>query len=59
MTEENYICITTGNEIFRLVSPVFKPNMYSGVREELDSNVSPVDLFYEPMSKNIEVFPLL
>lgn len=47
VTEETYVCLTTGNEIFRLVSPVFKPNVYSGVREELSSNVSPVDLFYE------------
>ena len=56
---ETYICLTTGNEIFRLVSPVFKQNMYSGVREELTSNISPIDLFYESVEKNIELFPLL
>jgi len=59
VTEETYVCLTTGNEIFRLVSPVFKQNMYSGVREELSSNISPVDLFYEQTLKNFELFPLL
>jgi hypothetical protein len=33
--------------------------MYSGVREELTSNISPIDLFYESVEKNIELFPLL
>jgi hypothetical protein len=32
---ESYYCVTKGIERFRFVSPIFKQNMYSGVREEI------------------------
>lgn len=48
-----------GANLLRLASPVFKKNLYSGVREELQPNLSPVDLFHPSMEANIETFPLL
>lgn len=45
--QETYSCVTQGEEIYRLVSPVFKQNMYSGVRDELKPHQSPVDLFHQ------------
>ena len=42
-----------------MIAPIFKQNMYAGVREELPPGVSPVDLFHEPKSDNIKRFPLL
>jgi len=41
------------------VSPVFKQNMYSGVREEIPPNKSPVDLFHPNLKANFDRFPLL
>ena len=33
---ETYVCLVSGKpEIYKLVSPVFRHNMYSGVRPEL------------------------
>ena len=51
--------MTYGEEVFRLVSPVFKQNMYSGVKEELKQSQSPVNLFYEPLDELLGAFPLL
>ena len=45
--------------MYKLVSPVFKQNMYSGVRPELRPKISPVDLFHPNMTANVETFPLL
>ena len=30
-TKENYVCVVVGKEEFRLVSGIFKQNLYSGV----------------------------
>lgn len=59
LTAETYVCSLRGAEKFRLVSPVFKQNMYSGVRQELGPNQSPVDLFHKPFDENVLTFPLL
>mmetsp|Transcript_10933 Transcript_10933/g.18275 ORF Transcript_10933/g.18275 Transcript_10933/m.18275 type:complete len:127 (-) Transcript_10933:415-795(-) len=57
---ETYTCLTRGDsEVFRIVSPIFKQNMYSGVRVELRPHLSPVDLFHESIYDNFETFPLL
>ena len=56
---ETYSCVTQGTELYKLISPVFKQNVYSGVRPELKPFVSPVDLFYPNMTENLETFPLL
>lgn len=58
-SSEIYACVTQGMEVYRLVSPIFKQNMYSGVREELKPNVSPVDLFHKNVEENLITFPLL
>ena len=42
---ERYICVISGNEEFRLVSPVYKQNIYSGVLEELRPDETPLDFF--------------
>lgn len=43
--KERVICSIVGSERFRLVSAVFKQNMYSGVFEELDPLDTPINLF--------------
>jgi hypothetical protein len=42
---ERYACVVQGKEEFRLVSPVFKQNIYSGVIEELNPTETPLDFF--------------
>jgi hypothetical protein len=42
---ERYLCVIKGEEEFRLVSPVYKQNIYSGVLEELSPTESPLDFF--------------
>ena len=42
---ERYYCVVKGEEEFRIVSPVYKQNIYSGVLEELQPNESPIDFF--------------
>jgi hypothetical protein len=42
---ERYYCVIKGEEEFRIVSPVYKQNIYSGVLEELQPNESPIDFF--------------
>jgi hypothetical protein len=53
---ERYYCVVKGEEEFRIVSPVYKQNIYSGVLEELQPNESPIDFF----STNVDSskFPL-
>lgn len=55
MDKERYLCVVTGSEEFRLVSPVFKQNIYSGVLDELDPRQSPIDFF---QAVNTTRFPL-
>jgi hypothetical protein len=52
---ERYVCVVSGIEEFRLVSPVFKQNLYSGVLEELRPNETPLDFF---KNVNASQFPL-
>lgn len=42
---ERYFCVVSGREEFRLVSPVYKQNIYSGVLDELKPEETPVNLF--------------
>ena len=49
--KERLICIIEGSEIFRMVSAIFKPNMYSGIYEDLDPFKTPIDLFETDPSK--------
>lgn len=56
--KETYSCVVRGSEVFRLVSPVYRQNMYSQRRPELKPHESPVDLF-QPWHVNFNSFPLL
>ena len=43
--KEKLICMISGSEKFRMVSGIFKQNMYSGVYEDLDPLDTPINLF--------------
>lgn len=47
INNEQHICILNGREKFRLVSPIFRKNIYVGEFEALGPDESPVD-FFEP-----------
>lgn len=49
--KERLICMIQGKETVRIVSSIFKHNMYSGVFENLDPIESPVNLFEKINSK--------
>lgn len=51
---ERYICVVDGTEEFRMVSPLYKQNIYSGVYDDLVPIETPVD-FFKP---NTTEFPL-
>lgn len=53
---ERYYCVVKGKEEYRLVSPVYKQNIYSGVLEQLSPNESPLDFF--DMTLNATQYPL-
>ena len=42
---ERYYCVINGREEFRIVSPIFKQNIYSGVLEEYAPSETPLDFF--------------
>ena len=52
---EQQICLFKGHEVFRLVSPIFRQNIYVGAFEELPKDSTPVD-FFNPDDKQ---FPFL
>jgi len=41
---ENYVCVIAGQEEFRLISGVFKQNLYSGVYQDLKPSALPIDM---------------
>lgn len=43
--KERVVCMVQGKETFRMVSSIFKQNMYSGVFEELGPLETPINLF--------------
>ena len=42
---DQYVCILKGEEIFRLVSPIFRQNIYVGVFENLPPEDTPLNFF--------------
>lgn len=48
------MCVVSGAEQVILVSPIYKQNVYSGVYDELDPTVTPIDFF----NINYDKFPL-
>ena len=53
LNHEQQICVLKGSEKFRLVSPIYRQNIYVGEVEELEADQSPVD-FFDP---DFEQFP--
>lgn len=56
---EQHICVLKGKETFRIVSPIFRKNIYCGELEQLNEIDSPMDFFkpdYEkfPYAKQFE-----
>ena len=43
--KERYVCVVAGTERFKLASPIYKQNLYSGVFEDLEPSVTPLDFF--------------
>jgi hypothetical protein len=49
--KERIICMVSGSERFRLVSAIFKQNMYSGLFDDLDPEWTPINLFESDVGK--------
>lgn len=48
---ERLVCLLQGRETFRMVSSIFKQNMYSGVFMDMDPLETPINLFETDMEK--------
>ena len=48
---ERLVCLLNGKETFRMVSSIFKQNMYSGVFVDMDPLETPINLFETDMAK--------
>ncbi len=46
---ERYFCVLNGNEKFKLVSPIYKHEIYSGVLERYPPNETPLN-FFKPVN---------
>lgn len=42
---ERYFCVVAGREEFRMVSPIYKQAIYSGVLDEIPPQDTPIDFF--------------
>lgn len=56
--KEKLVCLIQGQEKFRIVSAIFKQNMYSGIYEDLDPLETPINLF-ETDPANISKYRLM
>ena len=50
---ESHICVLKGTEEFKMVSPIFREQIYAGVDESINEMEVPVDFF----DIRYEVFP--
>ena len=48
---EQYICVLKGREEFRMVSPIYRQNIFVGAMEDMPSNFTPLDFFDEEHTK--------
>lgn len=48
---EQHVCVVRGTEEYRLVSPIFRQNIYVGAFEELAPDETPIN-FFKPDYKN-------
>jgi len=44
-SHETVVCVLRGSEKFRMVSAIFKQNIYSGIYEDLDPLETPINFF--------------
>ena len=51
---EQQICVMKGSETFKMVSPIYRKNIYVGAFQDLPKYVSPVDFF----AVDQEAYPL-
>ena len=56
--KERVVCMIHGSERFRLVSAIFKQNMYSGIFDDLDPLWTPINLF-ETDPKNLVKYQMM
>ena len=49
--DEKIICVVQGKERFRMVSSIFKQNIYSGVYDDLNPLDTPINLFETDIAK--------
>ena len=55
--KERFICMIDGQEEFRIVSPVFRQNLYSGVYDDLHPTALPDDITF--FNIDAEKYPLM
>ena len=55
---EKLVCLLQGQETFRMVSVIFKHNMYSGVFMDMDPLETPINLF-ESDTEKIQKYKLM
>ena len=55
---EKLVCVLHGVETFRMVSVIFKQNMYSGVFMDMDPLETPINLF-ETDAEKIQKYKLM
>ena len=45
IVNEQYICVLKGQEEYKIVSPIFRKNIYVGVIEKFKQDETPLDFF--------------
>ena len=54
---ERFVCVLDGSEDFRLISPAFRQNLYSGVYDDLHPTALPKDITF--FTVDAEKYPLM
>lgn len=63
--QESFMCVLDGQQVVKMISPVFKQNLYQGVYEDLNPTLLPEDMnFFDikrtkyPLLKEVEDYIL-
>ena len=56
-SKERFVCVLDGVEQFRIVSPIFRQNIYSGVYDDLHPSEIPEDLSFFDIQE--DKYPLM
>ena len=56
---EGYSCVVRGHNKYRIVSPIFRQNLYAGAKVDLRPNDTPINLFEPNYDELFEKFPLV